>query len=345
VRALRLHDWGEQPSLTDVALRSPGPDEVVLDVTAAGICHSDLHVVDATDGQLPFRPPFTLGHEVAGRVASIGGDVDGVHVGDAVVVHAPWGCGGCDRCRSGSQNYCDRRDKAGPAGIGLGVDGGMAESLVVASSRLIPIRDLDPASAAPLTDAGLTSYHAISRCRDRLGEGSIAVVVGVGGLGHLAVQILRACTPSRVVAVDTRTAALDVAERFGAHVVAYAGREATRAVRTATEGRGADVVFDFVGAAATLAFSTQILRSDGELSVVGSGGGALTVTKAGALPPGTRVSVPFWGTQPELLEVVRLAHEGRVQVETTEFALSDAGKAFDLLRRGEILGRAVLIPG
>jgi len=146
------------------------------------------------------------------------------------------------------------------------------------------------------------------------------------------------------VAVDTRTAALDLAERCGAHVATYAGADAATAVGAATAGRGADVVFDFVGAAATLAFATEVLRSDGEVSVVGSGGGALTVTKPGRLAPGTRVSVPFWGTQPELVDVVRLACERRLRVETTQFPLSAAAKALDLLRRGEILGRAVLVP-
>jgi len=344
VRALRLHDWGKPPTFADVALRSPDADEVVLDVAAAGLCHSDLHVIDATVGELPFHPPFTLGHEVAGRVASVGAAVRGLQVGDAVVVYAPWGCGRCDRCRSGRQNYCDRKAGLWAAGIGLGVDGGMAEALVVEASRLVPIADVDPAAAAPLTDAGLTSYHAISRCRDRLDEDSVAVVVGVGGLGHLAIQILRACTPCRVVAVDTRRAALDLAERLGAHGAAYSGPDAVGAVNAATGGRGADVVFDFVGAAATLAFAIEVLRCDGELSLVGSGGGALTVSKPGRLPPGTCVSVPFWGTQRELVEVVRLAQERRLQVQTTEFALSDAAKAFDLLRRGEILGRAVLVP-
>jgi alcohol dehydrogenase, propanol-preferring len=117
-------------------------------VAAAGLCHSDLHVIDAAAGHLPFHPPFTLGHEVAGRVTSVAvGDAGSAAVGDAVVVYAPWGCGKCGRCRAGRQNYCDRKEALPAAGIGLGVDGGMAEALVVPSSRLIPIGDLDPASA------------------------------------------------------------------------------------------------------------------------------------------------------------------------------------------------------
>ncbi len=344
LKAFRLHDWGEPPRLANVPLRSPGPGEVVLAVAAAGLCHSDLHVVDATAGQLPFRPPFTLGHEVAGHVASMGPEVPEVAVGDAVVVYAPWGCGRCERCRSGRRNYCDRGRELPAAGIGLGVDGGMADALVVASSRLVPIGDLDPLTAAPLTDAALTPYHAIARCRDRLGAGSVAVVVGVGGLGHLAVQLLRACTPCHVVAVDARETALALAGRSGAHATVPAGPDAARLIRELTDRRGADLVLDFVAAAGTLALGQEVLRSDGELAVVGSGGGALTVRKPGPLAPGARVSVPYWGSQPELAEVVRLARAGLLNVEATRFALEDAAEAVERLRRGAILGRAVLVP-
>jgi propanol-preferring alcohol dehydrogenase len=345
MKALRLRRFGEAPQLEDVLLRSPGRGEVVLDVLAAGVCHSDLHVIDGAGGRLPYRPPFTLGHEVAGRVAAVGPDVTGVfRVGQSVVVYGPWGCGRCQRCLSGSENYCDRKTELRASGIGLGVDGGMAEALVVAASRLVDIGGLDPAAAAPLTDAGLTTFHAVARSRERLGDGRVAVVIGVGGLGHLAVQILRACAACRVVAVDTQPAALELAERSGAHVAAYAGSDAVAAVTAAGGGRGADVIFDFVGADDTLAFAVQVLRTDGEVVLVGSGGGVLAVTKPAALPHGARVSLPFWGTRPELVDVVRLAREGLLHVETTTFALVEAPDALDLLRRGRVHGRAVLVP-
>jgi propanol-preferring alcohol dehydrogenase len=344
MRALRLRRVGEPPRLEDVPLRSPGRGEVVLDVLAAGLCHSDLHVIEGAGGRLPYSPPFTLGHEVAGRVVAVGADVTRVQLGEAVVVYGPWGCDRCERCARGSQNYCDRKAELTASGIGLGVDGGMADALVVAASRLVEIGELDPVSAASLTDAGLTSFHAVARVRDRLGAGRVAVVVGVGGLGHMAVQILRACTAGRVVAVDRQQAALDLAERSGAHASAYAGPDAVAAVSAASDGRGADVVFDFVGSDDTLAFAVEVLRTDGELVLVGSGGGVLSLTKPGVLPRGARVSLPFWGTYHELVEVVRLARAGRLHVETTTFTLDDALQAFDLLRHGRVRGRAVLVP-
>jgi propanol-preferring alcohol dehydrogenase len=345
MRALRLLAWGELPRVCDMPVPSPAAKEIRLEVCAAGLCHSALPVIDAHPGALPFQPPFTLGHEVAGRVERIGEEVEGWEIGQTAVVYAPWGCDTCERCRSGKQNYCDSRGADEPVGLGLGTDGGMAETLVVAASRLVPLGDLDPVLAAPLTDAGLTAYHAISRCRERLDAGTVAVVLGIGGLGHVAVQLLLAGTASHVIAVDTRPSSLELASRLGAHVVAAAGPDALRAVRRTTQGRGADAVFDFVGTPDTVAFSTEVLRSDGDLLLVGSGGGTVSVKKPGALPPGMRVSLPFWGSRSELVEVVRLAREGLIHVETARFSLSDHAATFARLRHGGIQGRAVLVPG
>ncbi|MGW0584237.1 alcohol dehydrogenase catalytic domain-containing protein, partial [Streptomyces sp. NPDC002920] len=185
MRAVRLLDWGREPVLGEVERPVPREGEVLVEVEAAGLCHSDLHVIDAAPGALPYRPPFTLGHEVAGRVAT------GSDAGERVVVHGPWGCGDCPRCAVGRDNLCDRRGELGWHGVGLGRDGGMAEYLLVPSARhLVPIGDLSAEQAAPLSDAGLTSYAAVAGVRHALGEDTTAVVIGVGGLGHLAVQIL-----------------------------------------------------------------------------------------------------------------------------------------------------------
>src|SRR4051812_29441154 len=201
MRALRLTAWGGPPEPTDVERPVPHGAEVLVRVEATGLCHSDLHVIDAAPGALPYRLPFTLGHEVAGRAAALGPDADGVRAGERVVLHGPWGCGTCGRCAAGWDNYCDRRDTLSWHGAGLGRDGGMAEYVLVPSARhLVPIGDLPAEQAAPLSDAGLTSYHAVAGLRHALGEDSTTVVIGIGGLGHLAVQILRATTAGRVLA-------------------------------------------------------------------------------------------------------------------------------------------------
>lgn len=336
MRAFRLPGPGLAPALTEADRPVPRGGEVLVQVTAAGLCHSDLHVIDA--GGMGFPTPFTLGHEIAGRVASLGPDATGSTPGDPVVVYGPWGCGDCPRCRAGRDNYCDRRAELSWAGVGLGRDGGMADYVLVPSAAyLVPIGDLDPVQAAPLTDAGLTPYHAVRRCLPALGDGATVVVIGIGGLGHLAVQLLRALTTSQVIAVDVREEALALATRCGAHRSLPASSAAARQVR-------ADVVLDFAGTDATLGLAARNLRADGELVIVGSGGGHLSVRKPGSLPPGARVSLPFWGARDELAEVVALARAGALRVEVERFPLEAASEAIDRLRSGAVRGRAVLVP-
>jgi propanol-preferring alcohol dehydrogenase len=346
MKAFRLVDWGRPPVLDEVDRPVPRDGEVLVRVDAAGLCHSDLHVVDAHTGALPFRPPFTLGHEIAGRVAALGPTAAGPSVGESVVVYGPWGCGSCPRCAVGRENYCDRRAELAYAGVGLGRDGGMAEYVLVPATRhLQPIGDLDPVQAAPLTDAALTPYHAIQPYRPQLIEGSTVAVIGVGGLGHLAIQILRALTPSRVLAVDVREDALALADRSGAHLSTRASADTATVLRTASSGRGVDVVLDFVGSGASLELAARSLRSDGDLSIVGSGSGQLTIGKPGPLPQGCRVALPFWGSRTELTEVVTLARTGALRVEVERFPLSAAHEAITQLRNGHLKARAVLTPG
>jgi propanol-preferring alcohol dehydrogenase len=328
--------------LVEIPVPDPGPGQVRLDVVAAGLCHSDLHVVDG-GAAAAWRLPFTLGHEVCGTVAELGAGVTTCAVGDRVVVHAPWGCGRCARCAAGAPNYCDRRASLPAAGIGLGMDGGMAEALVVDAARLVPVPGIDAATAAVLSDAALTSFHAVTGVHDLLGEDATVVVIGVGGLGHVAVQLVHVIAPgARVIAVDTSDGALELAQRLGVHAVARPGPDTHRAVTTCAEGRGADVVLDFVGAQATIDLGASVLRPAGELVLVGSGGGRLVVSKPGALPQGARVRLPFWGSRAELVQVVELARSGLLEVETTTMALGDAAAAFDRLRRAEVVGRLVL---
>ncbi|WP_105969298.1 NAD(P)-dependent alcohol dehydrogenase [Streptomyces geranii] len=348
-RAVRLTRWGGPPVITEVPRPVPTGEEVLIRVEAAGLCRSDLHVIDARPGSLPYRTPFTLGHEVAGRVVEQGPLATGPAVGERVVVYGPWGCGSCARCAAGAENYCDRRpaldaDLTG-TGAGLGRDGGMADLLLVPSGRLlVPVGELAAVQAAPLSDAGLTAYHAVATVRHATGDGTSVVVLGVGGLGHLAVQILRATTTAQVLAVDVREEALALAERCGAHFGTLPRPDSAAVLRDRTGGVGAVAVLDFVGSRSTLELATGVLRAGGELAVVGSGGGELSVRKPGVLPPGTRISLPFWGTLPELERVVALAREGTLKVEVERFALSRAPEAIEGLRSGGVRGRAVLVP-
>lgn len=340
--ALRLTAWGRPPSPADVDVPDPVGTEVLVRVEAAGICHSDLHVLDAAPGAFPYRLPFTLGHEIAGHVVTPGPEAAGVAAGDRVAVHGPWGCGECRRCAAGEDNYCHRRAELGFSGAGLGRDGGMAGHVLVPHPRhLVAIGDLAATQAAPLTDAGLTPYHAVAGLT--LNEGAAAVVIGVGGLGHVAIQLLRARTAARVFAVDVREEALDLAHRSGAHRTLLVKADTAAVLRRETGG--ADAVLDFVGSDPTLALGAAVLQPGGDLVIVGSGGGRLTVAKPGPLPQGASVSLPFWGSARELREVIALARAGHLHVETEQFPLTAAAEAFRRLRDGRVRGRAVLLPG
>ena len=239
MRAYQFTAWKHWPTLTDVPQPDPGPGEVLIKVGGSGACHSDLHVMEFDEGLLPYELPFTLGHEVAGWVEATGPGVTGLEHGAPVAVYGPWGCGRCQRCRLGMENYCEHAAELGAAGGGLGRDGGHAEYMLVPSARLlVPLDGVDPRDAAPLTDAGLTPYHAIKRSVPKLTAGSTAVVIGVGGLGHVGVQILKALTPAQVVAVDLDESKLATALEVGADHAVVAGPDAAEEIRGLTGGRG-----------------------------------------------------------------------------------------------------------
>jgi propanol-preferring alcohol dehydrogenase len=319
----------------------PGPGEVLVRVGAAGVCHSDLHIIDAPDA-LGMPVPLTLGHENAGWVEALGAGAGGFERGEAVAVYGIVGCGVCIACLGGRDNDCRRIP---PGGIGLSRDGGMAEFVVVPARQLIPIGDLDVAQAAPLTDAGLTPYHAIAVTRRGLRPGATCVVIGVGGLGHMAVQILAATTAVRIVAVDVREDALRLAREIGAQHAIPSNADTVRAIRdlVGPAPGGADVVIDCVGAPATVDVARSVVTTGGDIAVVGLGGGALPVG-FGTIAMEARVSVPFWGTRAELAEVIALARAGRIRAHVERFALQDTPQAYEQLRAGRFTGRAVVVP-
>jgi alcohol dehydrogenase, propanol-preferring len=205
--------------MQEVPVPEPGPGEVLIKVGGAEACHSDLHLMEWPPGALDVELSFTLGYENAGWVEVLGAGVKGLALGEAVAVYGPWGCGPRRFCRRLEENYCERQAEIGAFDGDLGRDGGMAEYMLVPHPRLlIPLGDLDPREAPPLSDAALTPYHAVKRSLGVLVPGSTAVVIGVGGLGHMAVQILRALSPAQVIAVDNFPAKLALASEVGAEL-------------------------------------------------------------------------------------------------------------------------------
>ena len=348
MRALRLESWKSEAVLAEVPTPEPGPGEVLVQVGAAGACHSDLHLMhDFEPGLLPWSTPFTLGHENAGWVHTVGQGVRGLEPGQPVAVVGAWGCGRCPRCLAGLETYCEDPASAPvpSGGGGLGLDGGMADFLVVPAARyLVPLPDgLSPVLAAPLTDAGLTPYHAVRRSLDKLSPVSTAVVIGVGGLGHLAVQILRAMTAAHVIAVDSKESALRLAKASGADLTLSPGPTLVDQVHAATDGHGADVVLDFVGSDSTLAAAAAVTRQLGDLTIVGIAGGSLPVSFFG-LAYEASVQTTYWGNRSELVELLDLAARGLLSPEITTFPLDEAPQVYAGLAAGEITGRAVVVP-
>ncbi len=343
MRALRMVGFGREPELMDVPEPVPGPGEVVIKVGGAGACHSDLHILHEVDVSSVWQLPMTLGHETAGWVHAMGSGVDRLTEGDPVAVYGAWGCGLCRHCAVGIENYCER--PTGIGGGGLGRDGGMADYLLVPHQRhLVALPEgLDPVTAAPLTDAGLTPYHAIRRSLPKLTPDATCVLIGVGGLGHIAVQIARATTAARVIAVDVKPEALELARKVGAHHAVLSDADAAATIRELTDGHGADVVIDFVGATTTLELARSVARIMGDVTVVGIAGGEIPLSFF-TQPYEVSIATTYWGTRPELAELLTLAARGDIGTERTLYSLDDAARAYRDLHDGRVTGRAVIVP-
>ncbi|HEX6227863.1 MAG TPA: zinc-binding dehydrogenase, partial [Solirubrobacterales bacterium] len=283
-------------------------------------------------------------HENAGWVEAMGAGVEGLEQGEPVAVYGPWGCGRCRACRRSAENYCERQAELRAFGGGIGLDGGMAEYMLVPHARLLlPLGDLDPRDAAPLSDAALTPYHAIKRSLGLLVPGSTAVVIGVGGLGHMAVQILAAISPARVIAVDTSPDKLRLAGEVGAEETVPSGEGAAEAIRELTGGLGAELVIDNVGADDTIALAAEVGRFESHLTVVGLAGGKFEFT-FGTLPYEAQLTLPYWGTAIELMEVLELTRAGKIRPHVERFPLERVDEAYERMRAGTLDGRAVICP-
>lgn len=343
MKALRHTAWKTLPEFQDVETPTPKEGEVLIKMCGAGVCHSDLHIIhhfdDEVGGVAP--PPYTLGHENAGYIEQLGSGVKGFELGQAVVVHPSAGCGLCSYCHSDNEVYCGRTRTSTP---GLGNDGGMAEYLLVDSARhLIALGDVKPWLAAPMTDAGLTSYHAVKSALSVLTPVSYAVVIGVGGLGHMAVQFLRELTATTIIAVDSSSDALVMAKELGADYCLPSDENTLDAILELTEGIGAHAVFDFVGIQATMDVAKSATRSLGVLHVVGLGQGRIDWC-AGEVAWEAPVSTHLGGTHEDLREIVSLMTRGKIHAESELYHLSDALEVLDKLAKGQVRGRAVLMP-
>jgi propanol-preferring alcohol dehydrogenase len=344
-RAYRMTAWEQPPALVEVADPSAGPCQVVVRVAGCGLCHSDLAMMampGSVGEALGWQIPFTLGHESAGWVHEVGDGVRGLAVGDAVAVASPSSCGACRWCLAGQEATCPN----GRAGRGYGRDGGLADLLLVDDVRaLLPIGELDPVLAAPLTDAGATSHHAVRRAQPRVRDDGAVVVIGVGGLGGFVVQILRALTPARIVAVDPDPQRREVARRGGADEVLDGVGEGTgRALAALLGPDGADAVIDVVGTDETIATGMRVLAPGGAFGLVGAAGATLRRPWYGSLPRDGEVFTFQGSDLADARAVLDLAAEGRIAVDVVPYRLDQAADAYAALEAGGLPGRIVVQP-
>lgn len=338
MRALRLYPGEGRLRLEDVPVPRPAGDQVLVRVVGAGVCHSDLHVLDGMFDDF-VRLPVTMGHEIAGRVEAVGPDAKELETGEAVVVMVGWGCGHCEWCVSGHEQLCVRGDEAGAT-----LDGGFAEFVLVPHRRhVVSLGSLDPLEATPFGCAALCSYAAVKRVRPQLGGASTAVVIGAGGLGQYGVQFARALTGATVVAVDAREERLARARELGADHAVPAGEAAAETIAELTSGRGAAAVIDFVGTDDSLALAARIVGKRGVVALLGLAGGTTPFGFFGLAPEASLTTVVA-GTVRDLQEVVRIAQTGVVAGRISTYPLEAADDALTDLRAGRVEGRAVLTP-
>ena len=342
MKAARLHAYGQPLVIEDIPMPTPGPGQVVVRVEGAGFCHSDLHIIS---GEIPALPkmPLTLGHENAGTVSAVGAGVHAVKEGDRVAVFGGWGDGTCDYCVSGEENLCPTMQWVGLSQH----DGGYAEYLLVPAERyLVPLRSLEPRIAAPMTDAALTPYRAITRALPFIKPDYPVLVIGCGALGQFGVKILRALAGADIIAVDLDDTKLAIAREFGAtHTINAADTDAARKILDLSRGIGVSAAFDFVGANSTLELAMATTRPAGRVVQIGLAGGTAHVAALKTIKPEVTVSVSWWGNIRELREVLAMAEEGRLTPIPLEFSpLEKINDVYDRLKRGQVAGRAVITP-
>ena len=313
------------------------PSDVVIRIGGAGVCATDLHAIEGLMEPAGVTLPRVLGHENAGWVDEIGAGVTTVAKGDAVLVFPPHSCGMCVPCRRGVDMLCVHHQFTG-----LTVDGGFADYVVVPERSLLPLpAGVEPAAVAPHADAGLTAYHAVGRVRHLATPGTTAVVIGVGGVGHIALQLLHELGASSTIAIETDPRRRALATELGAGEV-LDGAGSVAAVRELT-GRGADLVFDFVGTDQSHADSIAMLARGGTYSVIGYGG---TVSAPSGPLVGNEHAVigNLVGSWIDLWELLQLHAAGRVTLKTETHPLDAVNDVLAKLRDGEVTGRAVLKP-
>jgi propanol-preferring alcohol dehydrogenase len=352
MRAARIHRFNQPLEIDEVPVPDVGPNQVLIKVTAAGMCRSDYQLLDGyfRDG-LPVQLPFIPGHEVAGTIAAVGSGVPasaGITESDPVVVDPNWGDGTCRQCHEGNEQLC-----SGGQLVGFGPDGGFAEYMLAPYDHVISVADQPdarPEDLAPLTDAGITPYRGMKKLRDagKLGAGRTVVINGVGGLGGYGVQYARLLGGGATVVAFARSdEKLAVAKENGAHHTVNVRDKSVENVQDELEActgrRTVDAVLDCAGSPESLGLAAAVLATEGALSQVGLMGQRVELPLFPFVSGEKSYFGSFWGNHNDLKEVLALASQGLIKHNVVTTRLDDVNANLEALGRGDIVGRAVIV--
>jgi NAD+-dependent secondary alcohol dehydrogenase Adh1 len=346
MRAARLHNYDPDfrgPEFLRLE-QVPDPeindaDDVIIRIGGAGLCRTDLHIIEGIwQGKVNVQLPYTLGHENAGWIEETGKGVKNFKKGDAVIVHPLITDGVCPACRRGNDMHCENGSFPG-----IARDGGFADYLQVKARNLIPLRDIEPKAVAPHADAGLTAYHAAKKAAKMLEPGQRAVLIGFGGLGHIAYQALRHLCAAEIIVVDPSDLALSLAKELGADHRVKSSKDVVQHVKDLTDGKGAEVVLDFVGEKGSIEQGWNMTRNGGSYFVIGYGG-TVNIPTIDIIFSERNIIGNLVGTYADLAELMALAQQGKVHLATAEYKLDNINEAISDLHHGKVKGRAVLIP-
>lgn len=343
MKAARLLEYNQQPKVLEVDdPKITGPHDVIVRIGGAGLCRTDLHIIE---GQWVEKSgvtlPYTLGHENAGWVEAIGSAVSNVAVGDTVIVHPLITCGLCRACRAGDDMHCINSSFPG-----ISVDGGMANFLKTTARAVVKLdSSLAPKDIAALADAGLTAYHAVKKAAAILYPGTKAVVIGAGGLGHIGIQCLKALTPAEIIVVDRSAEALELTKSWGADHTAQvqSNGKHVQTVKDITNGKGAEVIIDFVGEGGAIEDGIAMLQRAGSYYVIGYGG-KINIPTIDVISTEINFIGNLVGTYNDLAELMTLTAQGKVTLHTATYPLDAVNDAIHDLDSGKLRGRGILIP-
>ena len=344
---------GQPLELVDKPIPNPQGTEVLVKVLAAGVCHTDLHLWDGhydlgggkklSLADRGIKPPLTLSHEIVGEVVATGEEAGNVLAGlngRKTLIH-PWiGCGECAACQRGEENICIK-----PQSLGVVRPGGFAEYVLVPHPKyLVDIDGLDAAEAAPLACAGVTTFSALKKFGSRIHDAPV-VVIGAGGLGLMAIEVLKALGGKGAVVVDIDAKKRDAALAAGALAAIDArAPDAVQQIQRATDG-GARAVLDLVGATPTVGLALASCARGGHIVICGLMGGDITLSLPIIPMRPLTLQGSYVGTLDELRELVALVQRTRMSpIPVSRRPLSDVNEALIDLQNGRVVGRTILIP-